>query len=105
MISLFLFLFHSFLLPVVVLIMYSNINSASHNSLKITSRTIILRDSIFFIGKMHKVSIKLYYLQPEITFQSIKNRKKQIRRQHLTMVCSGGNLKKQRQYGISISKT
>ena len=50
-ISLFLFIFHSFLLPVVVLIMYSNINSASHNSLKITSRTIILRDSIFFYRK------------------------------------------------------
>ena len=45
------------------------------------------------------------YICTEIRFVLLKNRKKQIRRQHLTMVCSGGNLKKQRQYGISISKT
>lgn len=45
------------------------------------------------------------YICTKITFHPIKKQEKQICIQHLTMVCGGGNLKKQRQYGISISKT
>lgn len=44
------------------------------------------------------------YICTKIRFYPTKQ-EKQIRRQHLTMACGGGNLKKQRQYGISISKT
>jgi len=50
-ISLFLFFISLLSVTCCRFIMYSNINSASHNSLKITSRTIILRDSIFFYRK------------------------------------------------------
>lgn len=53
---------------------------------------------------MHKVSIKYVYLHQN-NVSSYKKQEKQICIQHLTMVCGGGNLKKQRQYGISISKT
>lgn len=53
---------------------YIQFNSTSHYSLKITSRIIILHNSVFFISKTHKVLMRYAY-RVKITFHPIKKQK------------------------------